>query len=448
MKKNLIEWLTYMQTIHVSAIDMGLSRVLPVAKKLNLLQSAKNAYVFTVAGTNGKGSTTAVIAEVCKQAGYKTGLYQSPHLIDFNERIRINGISANDEQLIKAFEKVEQARLECNLSLSFFEMTTLASFLIFAEENCDVWVLEVGLGGRLDVVNIIEPNMTVITNIGIDHIDWLGDDREKIGYEKAGILRKNVPLVFGDVDMPNSVKNRIEELGVICYQKGIDFDFLEKSFFNKEGFREIKKSEQSIFYYSTSAITLKLPTPNLSLINTSNAITAILNSSLNIKITDIETALQKVKLAGRFDYRQLANRQWLFDVAHNEAGVQFFLQQLAMQINNFINEKSNIYLVFSMLKDKEIAKVVQLLATNKLLQEKQIAWYIAPIDDTYCPRVAKLEQLESIVNHYVATENIYPFNDLAQATQAVVKASKPDDLILVCGSFHTISECLIATDLL
>ncbi len=439
MKKNLIEWLSYMQTIHVSAIDMGLSRVLPVAEKLNLLTSAKNAYVFTVAGTNGKGSTTAVIAEICKQAGYKTGLYQSPHLIDFNERIRINGISANDEQLIKAFEKVEQARLECNLSLSFFEMTTLASFLIFAKENCDVWVLEVGLGGRLDVVNIIEPNMTVITNIGIDHIDWLGDDREKIGYEKAGILRKNIPLVFGDVDMPKSVQNRIDELAVTCYQKGKEFDYLQ--------------SEQNHWYYSTSAITLKLPTPNLSLFNTSNAITSILNSSLNINITDIETALQKVKLAGRFDYRQLVNRQWLFDVAHNEAGVQFFLQQLENQIDNFTNEKSNIYLVFSMLKDKEIAKVVQLLSDNpllksNLLKNKQTSWYIAPINDTYCPRVTKLEQLEGIVSNYVAQDTIFAFNDLAQATQSVIKTTTPDDLILVCGSFHTISECLMAIDLL
>ncbi|MEO1851508.1 MAG: Mur ligase family protein, partial [Psychrobacter sp.] len=166
---SLTEWLNYMQQIHVSAIDMGLSRVLPVAEALGVVKSAKDdAYVFTVAGTNGKGSTTAVIAEMCKAAGYKTALYQSPHLSVFNERVRINGEMVSDETLIDAFSKVEAARLECDLTLSFFEMTTLAALLIFAEADCDVWVLEVGLGGRLDVVNIIDPDMAVITNIGID----------------------------------------------------------------------------------------------------------------------------------------------------------------------------------------------------------------------------------------------------------------------------------------
>ncbi len=251
-RKTLLDWLNYMQGIHVSAIDMGLSRVLPVAEYLNLVNSAKDSQVFTVAGTNGKGSTTAVIAEICKQAGYKTALYQSPHLLKFNERVKIDGRAVDDETLIHAFEQVERARLACDLSLSFFEMTTLASMLIFAQANCEVWVLEVGLGGRLDVVNIIDPDVAVITNIGIDHVDWLGDDREKIGYEKAGILRKGIPLIYGEggskvsgdnedkidgeIDsetnhsnstaIPKSVQARIEELGVTCYQMGRDFSYL------------------------------------------------------------------------------------------------------------------------------------------------------------------------------------------------------------------------------
>ena len=139
-QSSLTEWLNYVQQIHVSAIDMGLSRVLPVAEALGLVQSAKNdAYVFTVAGTNGKGSTTAVIAQMCQAAGYKTALYQSPHLSVFNERVRIDGEMVSDETLINAFSKVEAARLQCELTLSFFEMTTLAALLIFAEENCEVW---------------------------------------------------------------------------------------------------------------------------------------------------------------------------------------------------------------------------------------------------------------------------------------------------------------------
>ena len=191
---SLTEWLDYMQQIHISAIDMGLSRVLPVAEYLGIVQSAKDStYVFTVAGTNGKGSTTAVISQICQAAGYKTALYQSPHLSCFNERVRIDGEMVSDKTLITAFTKVEAARLHCELTLSFFEMTTLAALLIFVEANCEVWVLEVGLGGRLDVVNIIDPDMAVITNIGIDHVDWLGDNVEAIGAEKAGIYATILP---------------------------------------------------------------------------------------------------------------------------------------------------------------------------------------------------------------------------------------------------------------
>ncbi len=435
MKTTLTEWLTYMQGIHVSAIDMGLSRVLPVAEYLDLLNSANDAYVFTVAGTNGKGSTTAVIAEICKQAGYKTGLYQSPHLIDFNERVRINGDPVSDEQLITAFEQVEQARLACGLSLSFFEMTTLASFLIFTKQQCDVWVLEVGLGGRLDVVNIIEPNMTVITNVGIDHVDWLGDDREKIGYEKAGILRRGVPLIFGDSDMPNSVQARITELDIDCYQRTQDFNYTDDE-------------QMSHWQYSNSALSLSLPRPKLSLVNSSNAISAIVASQLVIKVDAIKRAMQQVQLTGRFDYRQLLERRWLFDVAHNEAGVQFLLSQLQAKSTNLLSEQANIYIVFSMLKDKDIDTVLALLSRSSVLSHRRLHWYIAPIDDSYCPRVADIRQLQAVSRKYIAEDDLHFFANLEQATEMVIQNSKKEDLILVCGSFHTISECLIAIDLL
>ncbi|MDN5734316.1 MAG: bifunctional folylpolyglutamate synthase/dihydrofolate synthase, partial [Psychrobacter sp.] len=245
-QSSLTEWLNYMQQIHVSAIDMGLSRVLPVAEALGLVQSAKNdAYVFTVAGTNGKGSTTAVIAQMCQAAGYKTALYQSPHLSVFNERVRIDGEMVSDETLINAFSKVEAARLQCDLTLSFFEMTTLAALLIFAEANCAVWVLEVGLGGRLDVVNIIDPDMAVITNIGIDHIDWLGDNVEDIGREKAGILRDDITLIYGATTMPDSVQQAIDQHQARCYQVGQDFAY--------------QSLDSATWQYSNAAVTMQLP---------------------------------------------------------------------------------------------------------------------------------------------------------------------------------------------
>nr|WP_227672903.1 bifunctional tetrahydrofolate synthase/dihydrofolate synthase [Psychrobacter lutiphocae] len=422
---SLSDWIYYMQHIHVSAIDMGLSRVLPVAERLGLLQSAKDdAYVFTVAGTNGKGSTTAVISEICQQAGYKTALYQSPHLIDFNERVRIDSQPVGDQCLVDAFYQVEQARLACDLTLSFFEMTTLAAMLIFVQAKCDVWVLEVGLGGRLDVVNIIDPNFAVITNIGIDHVDWLGETREQIGYEKVGILRENIPLVYGESDMPNSVAQRIDELDCLVYQLGQDYDYVQRL------------DAPHVWQFSCAYVTLQLPTPKLSLLNTANAVAAVLSSDLNINSHHIDQALSKVKLAGRFDQRQLADRCWLFDVAHNERGVSFLLSQLLplWQSHQAKYPQAKLKLVFSMLADKDIEQVVQLMVDSKLPIAQ---WYIGEIDH---PRAAKIEQLTTIVRHQKQVVSSY--SSLAQAGQAVIANSSTQDLILVFGSFHTIGEIL------
>ncbi len=444
---SLTQWLDYMQQIHVSAIDMGLSRVLPVAEYLGVVKSAKDdAFVFTVAGTNGKGSTTAMISEICQAAGYKTALYQSPHLLEFNERVRIDGEMVNDETLIAAFNKVEVARLHCKLTLSFFEMTTLAALLIFAEADCEVWVLEVGLGGRLDVVNIIDADMAVITNIGIDHVDWLGDNIEDIGREKAGILRDDISLIYGATKMPNSVKQLIEQHNVTCYQLGKDFYFRESDEVS-EGMENYPK--QATWHYSNAAVTLQLPRPKLSLTNTANALSAVMASPLNIDIDAIKRALSRVKLAGRFDYRQLANRHWLFDVAHNEHGVAFMLAQLLplwqnhlqcqaiSQLDSQVDSKSaTVKILFSMLADKDIELVVQRLTQADLPIS---AWFIAEID---YPRAANIRQLTTAMTPYVDINDIYTFENLPQATQAIIEASQSEDLILVCGSFHTIGETL------
>ncbi|WP_413519637.1 bifunctional tetrahydrofolate synthase/dihydrofolate synthase [Psychrobacter glacincola] len=431
----LTEWLNYIQQIHVSAIDMGLSRVLPVAEALGVVQSAKDdAYVFTVAGTNGKGSTTAVIAQMCQAAGYKTALYQSPHLSVFNERVRIDGEMVSDETLINAFNKVEAARLKCDLTLSFFEMTTLAALLIFAEADCDVWVLEVGLGGRLDVVNIIDPDIAVITNIAIDHVDWLGDNIEAIGREKAGILRDGISVIYGATEMPNSVQQTINKYQAACYQVSKDFSYRE--------------NDASTWQYSNAAVTLQLPRPALSLTNTANALSAVLTSPLKVDSNAIEQALQTVKLAGRFDYREMHERHWLFDVAHNEQGVEFLLAQLLplwqqhLAKQNVGSKNSSktptIKMLFSMLGDKDINKVVQRLTTAGLPISD---WFIAEID---YPRAASTEQLQDILVKYINSDQVHTFARLTEATNAVIDGSQPQDLIVVCGSFHTIGEALAA----
>ena len=419
MNSNLNDWLNYMHGIHVSAIDMGLERVIPVFERLGIKQT--QAFVFTVAGTNGKGSTTATIAAICQAAGYKTALYQSPHLMQFNERVKINGNMVDDATLVAVFAKVEQARLDCGLSLSFFEMTTLAAFLIFSEAHCDVWVLEIGLGGRLDVVNVIDPNLAVITNVGIDHIEWLGDNREQIGSEKAGILREGINLVYGETDMPITIPPMIAEHQAKLLQVGKDFSY-----------HQVGDAGQ--WQYNNTAVTLSLPTPTLSLHNTSVAITAVLASGLAIGQTDIANALPTVHLAGRFDRRELANRYWLFDVAHNEHGIAFLLRQLVpyWQSHQQQYPQAKLQLVFSMLADKDIDSVLADLATLPINQ------VVSGEIDHF--RASNIERLTQALTQYFGEAHVLP--KLDQATDWILAHSEPQDLILVCGSFHTIAEVL------
>lgn len=414
-------WLNYMGSIHTSAIDMGLSRVLPVFECLNI---QKNAYVFMAAGTNGKGSTTATIAQICQKAGLKTALYQSPHLVSFNERISIDGVQVDDDTLVNAFVQVEEARVACGLSLSFFEMTTLAGLLIFSQSACDVWVLEVGLGGRLDVVNVVEPDMCVITNVAIDHVDWLGDTREKIGFEKAGILRQGGTLIYGERDMPTSVRQAIETLGVTCYQYGKDYLAQE----TVEGWT-----------YSGSACTLNLPKPCLSLVNVSTAITAVLASSLMVDELTIASAMQAVRLAGRFDRRQIAGREWLFDVAHNEAGVRFLLTQFVPLWADFYQHHptTKLHLLFSMLADKDVEAVLAIIADSGL---PIATWHTATLDN---PRAMQGQDLQIKIKKYSDAPCVV-YETMTQATNGVLEATKEGDFVLVFGSFHTIGESLVA----
>ncbi|KAA8731640.1 bifunctional tetrahydrofolate synthase/dihydrofolate synthase [Acinetobacter qingfengensis] len=416
---SLQQWLNYWTTVHVTAIDLGLERVLPVAHALNVLKP--QAKIFTVAGTNGKGSTTSTLANILQSAGYQVGLYQSPHIIRFNERIRINGIEISDQALIDAFVQVEQARQQCELTLSFFEATTLAALLIFKQQLCDVWVLEVGLGGRLDVVNIIDPDVAVITNIGLDHVDWLGDSIEKIAFEKAGIIRSNIPVIFaGNQELPQAIADKIAECQASLFQYQKDYDFQ----INSEN-----------WYLAMPALTMALPHGHLAHINQSAAIMAALVSDLNITQTAIETALEHTRLAGRFEQRYYKKHHLILDVAHNPHGVAFLTQQLTryLQLNPEITQ---VNAVFSMLEDKDIDGVIELL-TNIVNK-----WYIAPLN-VY--RAASIERLQQALNGY----NVKVSDNIQYSFQIALRESEEHQLILVCGSFHTLEavwECLLHGD--
>ncbi len=311
---SLQTWLDYWSHVHVTGIDLGLERVIPVAEVLGVTQP--KAKVFTVAGTNGKGSTTTTLAAILNAQGFNVGLYQSPHIYRFNERVKLAGQEVSDQTLIDAFVLVDQARRQCDLSLSFFEATTLAAFVIFKQEQCDVWVLEVGLGGRLDVVNVIDPDVAVITNIGLDHTDWLGDTIEKIAFEKAGIIRPNIPVVFGGLQqLPNAIQKKAQD----CQAK--------LHVVNRDYFYDYAADGQS-WNFATSGLTLKFPVGQLALENISTAVAAILLSDLAVSQNAIAQGILNAKLQGRFEIEQIRGKTVIFDAGHNPHGVEFLLKQL------------------------------------------------------------------------------------------------------------------------
>ena len=419
-------------SLHPKVIDLTLDRVQRLLAALDNPQD-RLPPVIHLAGTNGKGSTQAMIRAGLEASGEICHAYTSPHLAKFHERIVLSGKIIDENILAEYLSKCEE--VNGNTSITYFEITTCAALLAFSQIEADYTLLEVGLGGRLDVVNIIDPDMAVITNIGIDHIDWLGDNVEDIGREKAGILRNGIPLIYGATEMPASVQQSIDTQQATCYQIGQDFSY-----------RDI---DATTWQYSNAAVTLQLPRPALSLTNTANALSAVLASPLDVGIKAIEQALQTVKLAGRFDYRENHSRHWLFDVAHNEQGVEFLLAQLSPFWQQHVAKQSNqdssadiptpkIKMLFSMLGDKDIDKVVQRLTQAGLPVSD---WFVAEID---YPRAATTEQLQDVLAKYIDSTNIYEFDGLHTATHAVIEASQPQDLIVVCGSFHTIGEALSA----
>jgi len=407
---SLNTWLDYWSHVHVTGIDLGLERVIPVAEKLGVTRP--QAKVLTVAGTNGKGSTTTTLAAILNAQGYQVGLYQSPHIYRFNERVKLAGIEVDDQTLVNAFVQVDQARRDCDLTLSFFEATTLAAFVIFKTKQCDVWVLEVGLGGRLDVVNVIDPDVAVITNIGLDHTDWLGDTIEKIAFEKAGIIRPNIPVIFGgSQQLPQAIQNKVDESQAQLFAV------------NRDYFYQYSEDGQS-WMFASSGSTLKLPLGTLALENISTAVATILVSGLKVTQGAIAHGIQNAKLPGRFEIRHIQDKTVIFDAGHNPHGVEFLLNQLRKFLE-YNKQYTEVISVFSMLADKDINSVVDLLKGTVL------TWKIAPLT---VPRAAAVEQLDEALQG----ETVQHFNSVQLAFKSALNETKNNQLILVCGSFHTL----------
>ncbi len=402
----LCDWLSHMETLHGSTIDMGLERMQVLTKKLDLINF--NAKVITVGGTNGKGSVVKTLESIYCSAGYSVAAYTSPHLLQFNERLRINGELLSDAVWIKAFASVEKARgLQ---TLSFFEYTTLSALLICRELDLDIMILEVGLGGRLDAVNVVESDLAIVTNVDIDHIAWLGDDREAIGFEKAGIFRQGKKAVCGDSNPPQSLLEvaKNNEVELYCYKK---------DYFVTEGANNWRFNGPSQDYVS-------LPLAKLKLQNVATAIMAV--ELLGVAVTQFAliSALGQLKLPGRYEIEQ-HHCPVFFDVAHNAQSARFLAAQFQKE-----QIKGRRYAVVGMRKDKDVANMLTQLMPHI------DSWYVGTVDP---PRGTDSLELAKFLSEN-GVESCYNFDTIAQAIEAVFAVCEPLDAILVFGSFHTVAD--------
>lgn len=395
-KKSLESWLNKLEVNHSKKIDLGLKRVAAVFKSLNLGKIAP--VVISVAGTNGKGSTVAILSAIAQKAGYKVGEFTSPHILRYNERIKINSIAISDERITAAFEVIEQ-NLN-GISLSYFEYSTLAAAIIFKQENVDVAILEVGLGGRLDSTNIIDSDCAIITTIAIDHTDWLGNTIESIAHEKAGIMRKNKPVIYGDKSCPNSIvlhaKKCVAKL-ILTQNTKIGHPFK----LNIEGDFQQKNAK-------TAVVALKA-----------------LSSKLHISDKDIEKGLLDIKLSGRLEVIS-TNPSILIDVSHNE--------QAAQELSHWLKSnpiKGKTIAVFAVLSDKNAA------GWFKYFKDVIDIWCVSAVDN---PRAMPVKDLMTQLANFASL--ITSFSNVQTAmTKAKIMAS-PTDRIIIFGSFYTVSDAL------
>jgi dihydrofolate synthase/folylpolyglutamate synthase len=402
--KTLAEWLVFIERQHPQAISLGLERVAQVLQKM---QVRLQCPVLTVGGTNGKGSTCAMLESILRAAGYRTGLYTSPHLVRYNERVRIAGAEADDAALSEGFAAVEKAR--GSVPLTYFEFGTLGAFHAFATSALDVLILEVGLGGRLDAVNAVDADCAVLTSVGIDHVDFLGSDRESIGREKAGIFRPNRPAIIAEPDPPKSV------LGAVGNKLFLGRDF---------GF-QLQESQWT--YWGPRGKRAGLAHPALrgaiQLRNASAALCALDALELPIAAQDVRRGLAEVELPARFQV--LPGRpQVILDVAHNVEAAQTLARNLAAS-----GYAPETIAVCGMLRDKDIAGALRALAP------RVTRWHLASLPG---PRGATADELA--VNLGAAA--VERFSSPEAAFKAATARASEGDKIVVFGSFLTVGEVM------
>lgn len=417
-KKTLYDWLDYLDQLHPKEIDMGLERVAQVRDALGL---NPEFLIITVGGTNGKGSVCAMLESIVHCAGYQVGCYTSPHLLRYNERIHIDQHEVTDEALCKAFSLVESARVEANVTLTYFEFGTLAAMLLFIQAKIDVAVLEVGLGGRLDAVNVFDADCAVLTSIGLDHMDYLGSTREAIGREKIGIFRSKRPAICGESDIP-------EHLYPLMAATGANLCYFGKDFYYSADARQWR-------YTGIQGRTHNLPLPALrgefQLQNASVAFAAIeaLQDRLPVSMNAIRQGLVEITLPGRFQIVS-AHPAVILDVAHNPAAARKLATNLAK-----MPMRGRSFAVIAMLKDKDIVGTVQELKNNIDY------WLVAALSTARGASCTEI--LDALKQAEVAEDRIIgTFSNVPEAYASARERVSDSDRICVFGSFYTIGPVL------
>lgn len=412
-KKTLSQWLVHLETAHSKGlIDMGLERITQVKNAMNL---TPNCPVITVGGTNGKGSTCAFLSQIYTEAGYTVGTLTSPHLLTFNERIAINCQPVSDETIIAAFERIEAAR--GNISLTYFEFNTLAAVDIFRLHDVDVMILEVGLGGRLDAVNIFDTDCAITTSVDLDHQAFLGNTIEQVAHEKAGIFRANKPAICGQNPLPQSLVQHAQKIGAKLLTVQQDFVYQDQR-------------TQWQYQFSGSLKTLSKPTlqGDYQLNNAACTLTAIecLRDQLPVSEAAINAGLQNARNIGRFQIMQ-QKPLVIMDVGHNPHAARALKRSLK---THAVSGKSCA--VFSILADKDSDSVLE------ILRDEFDEWYIAPL---HLQRgMTQAELANKLVTHQI--QNVHAFDSVQAAYQAAFSESEENDRIVVFGSFHTVSETI------
>jgi len=412
----LDDWLRWQETLHPRAIELGLERVRTVLRRLH--PEAPPFAVITVGGTNGKGSCTAFLDAILCAAGYRVGAYTSPHLLRYNERIRVNGVEVDDEALCQTFARLDAARGD--LSLTYFEFGTLAALEWFWEAGVEVAVLEVGLGGRLDAVNVVDADAALVTSIALDHTDWLGPDRDSIGYEKAGIYRPGRPAICADPDPPRRLMDYAETMGARLLRVGRDYHFA------RTGLTWRWESDTGRFD--------GLPSPALTgehqLGNAAAALMTLtsLRDQLPVNAAALHAGLAQARLPGRFQIIP-GPVEWILDVAHNPAAAAVLADHLRGRAC-----AGRTRAIIGLLADKDADGVIRALADN--VDE----WYPVTLAGARGRASADLAaRLRS-----AGIQAVDPHDDLVNACQAALGAANAGDRIVVLGSFHAVAPVLAA----